>query len=121
MSNRQLRALKTGIKLIEGSDEVRKKKCQQAVKMVLKEKECKMVPEFLISAGSVRGRILFKGPDKDQEQECLAEVEQVLDNFDCFMKPGLVVSDAGIEGRVNYAPKPKASRIIQPEDSKIIH
>lgn len=112
MGNRQLRTLKTGIKLIEGSDEVRKKSVSKAVKIILIEKKCKMIPEFLISETSVRGRIVFKGPNKDQEQECLAEIEQVLDSFDYYMKPGLVISDAGIEGRVNYSPKPRDSKII---------
>lgn len=46
-----------GIKIIEGNDDVREKKCAMVINTILKEYDCVMIPVFTIVPGQIEGKI----------------------------------------------------------------
>jgi len=62
----QIRDLKqSGVKLIEGNDQVRSQKCLGEIDAVLESYDCTMMPEFLVSGGKVSQRIKIIAKPRD--------------------------------------------------------
>jgi len=97
------------IKLVEGNDRVREKKCSQRNEEILKKFDCYMIPEFLFSGNLTepRTKIISKKGDKIQEKACLEEMTKNWDQFDCIMIPEFLLSGGELRSRTKIQAKPR--------------
>ena len=97
------------IKLIEGSDKKREKKCAQRNEEILEKFDCYMIPEFLFSGSTVlpRTKFLSKKGDKIQEKACMKEITENMDQFDCVLIPQFLMSGSDMSSRLKVHAKPR--------------
>ena len=97
------------IKLIEGSDKKREKKCSQRNEEILEKFDCYMIPEFLFSGSTVipRTKFLSKKGDKSQQEACMKEITENMDQFDCVLIPQFLMSGSDLQSRIKTQAKPR--------------
>ena len=90
------------LKLIEGDDKKRNKKCRQRNEQILEKFDCYLIPEILFSGTTVtaRAQIISKTDDKIQREACLKAINENLDQFDCTMIPEFVITGAEFRSRL---------------------
>ena len=100
------------IKLIEGSDKKREKKCFQRNEEILEEFDCYMIAEILFSGNliSPKTRILSKKGDKDQEKICFKKLTENLEQFDCVLVPEFLMSGDSLQSWVKTQAKPREKK-----------
>jgi len=112
------RAILRNIKLIEGDDKVRQKKCSQAIVEFFKQSQITAVPEFLISGTDISQRLKLIMPDSSGsnisdpnnilgETQAQTHVQEILDQFDCIMIPEFTAIDGRISHGVKVRVKPR--------------
>jgi len=97
------------IKLIEGSDKKREKKCEQRNEEILEKFDCYMIPEFLFSGSTLipRTKFLSKKGDKIQQEACMKEIVENTDQFDCALIPQFLMSGSDMSSRIKTHAKPR--------------
>jgi len=100
------------LKLIEGDDKKREKKCRQRNEQILEKFDCYLIPEILFSGTTVtaRAQIISKTGDKIQREACLKAITENLDQFDCTIIPEFVISGGDFRSRILTQTKPRTKK-----------